>query len=306
LPLLLVVYETLPLVLGIVGLVLERKRRDSAAFLLRTWVVITLLVSIVPGYRPPNSVLLTLVPLVLWSAFVVQRFWKTLADTRGNSLLWTLVVVGCLVAFAMIIQLVTYLNTSASGYLLRMAALAVFLLSVYALVWSLRGAELPLRASVLLVLVLLSLGGIRTMARVNYASARDPLEPLVGSTVSAEVLDLDQYAASFSSQTLGDPRVMSWQVDRTLEVPLGWYLREFEKVSFERTIPAAPAAEGLIFPVGAGEPPKYVALRFAVHSHYPGGSFGFREWLRWWAGLDSAVSVVANEDAALWVRVPQR
>ena len=306
LPLLLVAYEALALLLGLAGLITERARRDLTSFLLRTWLWMALLLSIVPGYRPPSAVVLVLVPLCLLGGQAAERLWNALGEWKSHPLLWALVGAGCLVAFAVLIQLVTYLTNPATQYLLRVAALAVFLLSLYALAWSLRGAEIPVRALVVLVLVLLAVGGVRTMARVNYLTGRDPLEPLVGSTVSPEVLDLARYAATFSSETKGDPRVASWQVDESVEVPLGWYLRQFDNVTFERRLPDTPIADGLIFPVGGGEPARYVGLRFAVHSYYPGGSFSLNEWVRWWAGLKSAVEMITNEDVVLWVRAPQQ
>lgn len=306
LPLLLVAYEALLLVLGLAGLVTERSRRDLTSFLLRAWLGVALLVSIVPGYRPPASVVLVLIPLCLLGGQAVERLWGALGEWKTHPLLWALVGAGCLVAFASLIQLVTYLANPSTPYLLRIAALAVFLLSLYALAWSLRGIAVPLRALVVLALVLLAVGGLRTMARVNYLTARDPLEPLVGSTVSPEVLDLARYAARFSSETKGDPRVLSWQVDESLEVPVGWYLRQFDNVRFERRLPDAPTADGLIFPVAAGQPARYVGLRLAIHSYYPGGSFSLNEWVRWWVGLKSAVSLITNEDAVLWVRAPQQ
>jgi len=89
-------------------------------------------------------------------------------------------------------------------------------------------------------------------------------------------------------------------------VPVGWYLRQFDNVRFERRLPDAPTADGLIFPVAAGQPARYVGLRLAIHSYYPGGSFSLNEWVRWWVGLKSAVSLITNEDAVLWVRAPQQ
>ena len=142
-----------------------------------------------------NTLLLfSLIPLCLLGGQAVERLWGALGEWKTHPLLWALVGAGCLVAFASLIQLVTYLANPSTPYLLRIAALAVFLLSLYALAWSLRGIAVPLRALVVLALVLLAVGGLRTMARVNYLTARDPLEPLVGSTVSPEVLDLARYA----------------------------------------------------------------------------------------------------------------
>jgi uncharacterized protein (TIGR03663 family) len=304
-PLLLVVYESLALVLGIAGLIAGRKRKDAFTWLLRYWAVFTLLFSILPGYRPPSSVLLILLPLMLMAGQAVEQLWKTLGPRLAEPRLWALVGVSVFVCAAGLIQLVTYLAVPAQTYLLRMAALFVFAVSIYALVWSLSGKDIPLRAAVVSVLLLLLLGGIRAEARVNYMRARDPLEPLVGTTVSPDVLVLADKAAEFSSRLLGDPRVMTWQVDASLEVPLGWYLRSFEQVSYVTHAPASPEAGGVILPAAAAAPAKYVGLRFALHLTWSGGRYTLADWLRWWAGQQPAFTRPQHEEVMLWVMAPQ-
>jgi hypothetical protein len=262
--------------------------------------------SILPGYRPPSSVLLVLLPLILAAGQAVQHLWKAAGSRLAEPLLWVLVAVSLFVCAAVLIQLVTYLAVPAQTYLLRMAALFVFAVSIYALVWSLSGKEIPLHAAVISVLLLLLLGGIRAEARVNYSRARDPIEPLVGATVSPDVLALARKAAQFSNQLLGDPRVMDWQVDASLEVPLGWYLRSFEQVSYVTRAPSNPEAAGVILPATAPAPAKYVGLSFALHSTWPGGRYSLIEWLRWWTGQQPAFTKPQHDRVMLWVRAPQQ
>jgi hypothetical protein len=223
----------------------------------------------------------------------------------AEPLLWVLVAVSVFVCAAALIQLVTYLAVPAQTYLLRMAALFIFAVSIYALVWSLFGKEIPLRAAVVSVLLLLLLGGIRAEARVNYARAREPMEPLVGTTVSPDVMVLASKAAEFSSRLLGDPRVMDWQVDASLEVPLGWYLRRFDQVTYVTRALASPEAAGVILPAAAPAPAKYVGLRFALHLTWPGGRYTFVDWLRWWTGQQPAFTRPQHDEVMLWVRAPQ-
>jgi uncharacterized protein (TIGR03663 family) len=304
-PLLLFVYEGLALVLGAAGLVLERKRKDVLTLLLRYWAVFTLVFSILPGYRPQSSILLILLPLTLVAGQAVEHLWKVVGSRLAEPLLWVLVAVSLFVCAAGLIQFVTYLAVPAQTYLLRMAALLVFGVSIYALVWSSSGKEIPLRAAVIFVLLLLLIGGVRAEARVNYARARDPIEPLVGTTVSPDVLVLARKAAEFSSRLLGDPRVMTWEVDASLEVPLGWYLRSFEQVSYVTRAPASPEAAGVILPAAASAPAKYVGLRFALHLTWPGGRHALIDWLRWWTGQQPAFTRPQHDEVMLWVRAPQ-
>jgi uncharacterized protein (TIGR03663 family) len=303
--LLLFVYEGLPLVLGAAGLLLERERTDVFTLLLRHWAIFTLVFSVVPGYRPPNSILLITLPLILAGGQAIEQLWKVMRSTLAEPLLWVLVAVSLFVCAAGLIQFVTYLAVPSQTYLLRMAALFVFAVSIYALVWSLSGREIPVRAAVVFVLLLLLIGGIRAEARVNYARARDPIEPLVGTTVSPDVLVLARKAAEFSSRLLGDPRVMDWQVDASLEVPLGWYLRSFERVSYVTHTPASPEAGGVILPAAASAPAKYVGLRFALHLTWPGGRHALVDWLRWWTGQQPAFTKPQRDEVMLWVRAPE-
>ena len=305
-PQILLVYEGLALALGMAGFVLERKRKDAFTLLLRYWAVFTLVFSIVPGYRPSNCVLLILVPLILAGGQAVERLWKAIGSRLAEPLLWVLVAVSLFVCAAIIIQLVSYLAVPAQTYLLRMAALFIFAVSIYALVWSIAGKDIPLSAAGVSLLLLLLLGGIRAEARVNYSRARDPLEPLVGTTVSPDVLVLARKAAQFSSQLRGDPRVMDWQVDAGLEVPLGWYLRSFEQVSYAAGTLASPEATGVILPANAPAPARYVGLRFAVHSTWPGGRYALVDWLRWWTGQQPAFTKPQQDEVMLWTRVPEQ
>lgn len=304
-PLLLFMYEGLALVFGLGGLLLERRRSDVVSWLLRYWLVFAVVFSIVPGYRPPGSVLLVLLPLIVASGHSIERLWMAVAPMRREPWLLALVAASLLICGAALIQFVTHLAFPSQTYLLRIAALIVFALSLYALVWSLAGAEIPLRAGAVSLLLLLLLGGLRAEVRLNYYRARDAREPMVGATVSPDVLKLAQYAQRFSSQVLGDPRAMDWQVDQSLEIPLGWYLRHFDRVSYVSRPPLEPRAAGMILPAAAPAPAKYVGLRFAVHASWQGGQYSLVEWLRWWTGQKPALPDPASEEVILWVRSPQ-
>ncbi|MBC7233427.1 MAG: glycosyltransferase family 39 protein [Chloroflexi bacterium] len=300
--LLLLFYETLTLFLGLVGFFLGRKRGDMFALLLRYWALFAFLFSIVPGYRPPSSVLLLLVPLILAAGQAFEKLWQGLQSAAKEPLFWVLVILSLIVLASAYVQLVSYLAVSVSVYLLRIAALCVFVISAYALFWSIGGPEVPLRAAAFFLLLLLSFVLIRTEVRLNYIQARDPREPMVGTTISPEVLELAQKAAEFSSHLQGDPKVMPWQVDERLEIPLGWYLRHFEQVSYVSRVTAEPQGVGVILPAGAPAPAKYVGLHFDLRSAWLGGKYPLLEWLRWWLGLKSGLPAPQAEEVVLWVR----
>lgn len=305
--LLLFFYEALALFCGLAGFLLERKRCDTFTLLLRYWAVFAFLFSVVPGYRPPRSALLLLLPFILAAGQAIERLWQGLQVAVKEPMFWVLIALSLIISAAIYIQLVSYLAVSVSVYLLRVAALVVFVISAYALFWSMAGPEIPLRAVSLSLLLLLFLVLMRTEVRLNYFQARDPREPIVGGTAtSLEVLELAQQAAELSSHLQGDARVMHWLVDERLEIPLGWYLRNFEQVTYISRLTAEPEDAGVILPVGASAPAKYVGLHFGLRSAWAGGKYSSLEWLRWWTGLRSALPVPQTEEVVLWVKSPLR
>lgn len=300
--LLLCFYAGLPLILGLVGLLLTRDRGDVWSMLLRYWFVFTLLFSVVPGYRPPSSVLLVLLPLFVAAGWALDRLGSNLLEVVHSPWLWALVATSLLVFGAAYIQFMHYLSFPQSSHLLRLAALAVFLVSSYALVWSLSGSQVPLRAAGLSLLLFMLLAAIRTEGRLNYAQARSAGEPIVGVATSPEVLELAQEASRLSSQLEGDERVMTLLVSEQLEVPLGWYLRSFSQMSYTHTIPAEPEADGLIASDSVAGPTGYVGLRFGLRSINTTLSRSPLEWLRWWTGYKPILVGTQTQRGVLWVR----
>ncbi len=302
--LLLSVYAGLPLVFGLAGLLLTRSRGDAWTMLLRFWLVFTLLFSLVPGYRPPSGVLLVLLPLFVAAGWALDRLGSNLIEVVDAPWLWALVATSLLVFAAAYIQLMEYLSFPQSTHLFRLAALAVFLVSSYALVWSLSGSQVPLRAAGFSLLLVMLLAGIRTEVRLNYAQSRSASEPMVGVATSPEVLELARETSRLSSQLEGDERVMTLLVSEQLEVPLGWYLRSFAQMTYTHKIPAEPEADALIALDDVPGPTGYVGLRFALRSVNTTLSRSPLEWLRWWTGYKPVTVGTQTERVVLWVRRP--
>ncbi len=302
-PLSLLVYEPLPLLAGLAGMIANRTRRDLISVLVRYWFVFVLLLSLFPGYRPPSQVLLALLPLILAGAGAIKQLWATSEEVARSPLFWVLVGLSLFAAASIFIHLVGYLTTPVPQYLLRIIALLVFVLAVHAFIWSLTGAEVPSRAGALAVLLLLLLCWVRAEARLNYQRGRDPVEPLISVATSPDVLALARQTAELSSHVAGDARVLAWQVDERLEVPLGWYLLQPESVSYFKKLPQDLANSGVIAPVEVGGPSDYVGLRFALRSTWTGGSASLTDWLAWWTGKQATLpGQRVDEEVVLWVK----
>ena len=144
---------------------------------------------------------------------------------------------------------------------------------------------------------------LKTALSKKYAVDSDQI--MLGNG-SNDVLELAAYATTLSSRTDGDPRTLSWLVDETLEVPLGWYMRDFEQVSYVPNVQNAPDVGGVIAPVGAAAPERFVGLRFRVHSEPSGTEYPAVDWMRWWTGHKSNIeSSVSGEDVMLWIMSAQ-
>jgi len=219
-----------------------------------------------------------------------------------NGWLWALVAMSLLMAGAIYIHLANYLSVPASSYLVRIAALAVFVFSGYALVWSLIGPEVPARAAALSLLLLFLFGLVRAQSRLNFERARDAVEPLVGTAVSPEVLELAQETALLSSHLEGDARVMAVEVEERLEIPLAWYLRTMEQVTYVRGLSGEPGNRAAIASEDTAGPTGYVGQRFVLRS---GGATLKRspmEWLQWWTGIRAPAIGHQTERVILWVK----
>ena len=308
---LLLFYETLTLVLGVGWMAVRAARRriadeatreDGFAALLAYGFLFALAFSIAPGYRPANSVLLVLLPLCLAAGRAVEDLSAGWQDGFRDPWFWAAQAVSAVLCSAALVQLVLYMGQPASAYSLRIGALAVLLLSAYAMLWSWKGARVSLRAAAFALSGLLLLLTLRSGLQLNYVRARDPMEPIVGLTTSPNVLTLARDAQSLSSRLVGDPRSLDWQVDASLQVPLGWYLRDWDQVQFVTRAPPDSAAGALILRAEVTPPARYLGLRFHVHSAALVGWPAPDEWLRWWLGYRTAIRPQPVDDVILWVR----
>ena len=304
--LVLALYEMLPLFFGAVGLYLGRRSRGLFHTLVRCWVVVATTLCVVRGARAPQSALLVLVPLVLSAGRAAEYLWQATKETAKNSMFWVLVVLSLLISAAMYVQLGLYLLSPVRVYALRMGALCLFVVSTHALLGSMGDWKVALCAAGAALVVLLGFGMVRAGVRVNYVRAREPTEPLVGRTTSPDLLELARQTTRLSSRMDGDPRTLSWLVDETLEVPLGWYMRGFEQLSYAPSVQGAADVGGVIGRAHAQAPDDFVGLRFRVHSEPSGLEYPAVDWMRWWTGHKSTIEDSASgEDVMLWVKSAQ-
>jgi len=302
-PLMLLVYEPLPLLVGLAGMIGQRLRSDLISMWLRYWFLGAVLVSLFPGYRPPSAVLLALLPLILLGANAIQRLWDTSGEAAGRPLLWILVALSLVAGASVFIHLVGYLSMPVAQYVLRIVALVVLVVAAHAFIWTLTGPKVPARAAMFALLSMLLLCWVRAEVRLNYQRGRDPVEPMVTVSTSPDALALVSQAAELSSHVAGDSRILTWHVDERLEVPLGWYLRQFEAVEYFRTMPPDVADGGVIAPAQASGPSKYVGLRFALRSSWSAGSASLTDWLGWWSGKRATLpGQRLDDEVVLWVK----
>ena len=308
---LLLLYEPLVLVLGAGWLALravrretpdEGARQDGSVALLAYAFLFMLGFSILPGYRPVNSVLLVLLPLCLAAGRAVEELWAGWQASFRDAWFWALLAVSGVLCYAALVELMLYMGLPASAYLLRIAALVVLLVSAHAMLWSWKGSGAALRAAAFTLSGLLLLLTLRSGLQLNYARARDPMEPLVGVTTSPDVLTLARDARKLSSRLTGDPLSLDWRVDASLRVPLGWYLRDWDQVEFVTSVPSDDSAGALILRAEATPPARYLGLRFRLHAGAPVAWLAPDEWLRWWADYRPAVRARSVDEVILWVR----
>jgi len=300
----LLLYESLTLILALVGAVWGVRQRDALDCALSGWVGIALLLSIV-GHRESMWLLGILLPLVLLASRGAERLWRRLSPGGGRADLLILALLAPVLGFAFL-QVATFTQSGEPRYLdyarIVLGALLV-LWAVYA-IWGHRESAQRVGAAVLL-LVLVAIA-LRTTTAVAFQTGRDPREPLVDRPVlSIQVGDLMQEISTISSRQAGDAHLIEVDYEDTLDPWLAWYLRDYPN---SRSVAAVgPQSQSLAlvtqFREQARWPVGYMGQRFRWQETWPDQDLDLRQKMRWFIYRDPLGTIEARE-IYLWVRVP--
>lgn len=320
---LLVTYESLIVLAGLVGLVLAVRRLHGLGMLLTFWAAVGWVqLALRPG-RTPLDLLWILLPLAMLGGLAVQALVKALI-ARGhwmNEGLHLLISLVLWVHFALTLARYTQdgkqINLLLAGLVvvLQLLLMAVFGFAVASPEEGTpeeamrRGVLASLRAGGLSLGAVLLIVGLATTWSVTHFRAVDPQELLLTKPTAQEARlfkeTVEQVSLLNTGALAGLPVTSLGEPDPVVD----WMLRRHTREVVAREALDRPPL--VVAPAGEMVPAGYFAATFTLRREWtpPWGGIGQvmgagipREAIGWWLYRDAGTPPVAADRIALWVR----
>jgi uncharacterized protein (TIGR03663 family) len=225
--LLLIVYELLGLVFGIVGLVWGLQRGHHFAALVGLWGGLELvLLALMPG-RMPTDLLWAVLPLALLAGLTAEMLARDWSCADGG-------LRAAYVALVTVLWAYGYLTLARYAALGDQADLALVVIVI--VVQALLGLSFGLALGVGMALrALAAATGVALLAATvsaawgaAYGHSVDPREALLSKPTTLAVRDLVETLQDLSWEETGMPTALEFTVEAPADSILAWYLRGFE------------------------------------------------------------------------------
>ncbi|MDH4138841.1 MAG: TIGR03663 family protein, partial [Anaerolineae bacterium] len=306
---LLVLYEPLILVLGLIGLVYHYLRqRDILTTFLLYWTVAAAVIYTLAGQKAPANVLLLVLPLALLASLLIGRFWDQLARAATWAAEGLFVALSLPVVVYFAIQLAGYASSGQAVYLYLALVAFVVLPTLVALCWMWVGQGPALRCSGIVLFLVLAMPTVGLSAGLNYHRAADPREPMVAEATSPGMADFLTTLERVSSHQEGDPHTIAVTVEEATGPVLAWHLREFKNTRFVEQLSPSVETPVVITPAEEEEPTlggSYVGQRFALQATWNPQGLTRTERVRWLLYRE-APTPVESRDVVLWVKQQEK
>jgi uncharacterized protein (TIGR03663 family) len=302
---LLVLYEPLILVFGLIGLVYHYiRRRDLLTTFLLYWTVAAAVIYTLAGQKAPGNVLLLVLPLALLASLLLGRFWDQLVQSAawGAEGLFVALSLPVVVYFA--IQLAGYASRGQAVYLHLALVALIVLPTLLALCWLWLGRGPALCCGGIILLLVLAMLTVGLSMGLNYHRAADPREPMVTEATSPGVVDLVTTLERVSSHQEGDPHTIAVTVKEAAGPIVAWHLRDFRNMRFVEQLSPSIETPVVITPAEEEEPTlggSYVGQDFALQAAWNPQGLTRTELVRWLLYRE-APTPVNSRDVVLWVK----
>ena len=280
----LVAYETLPLLVGLVGLGLGLRRQDWLGVLLAIWFIVALVVHSVAGSRPSGAVVILVLPLILLAGRAVENLVATIRASEIDAQGWLFLGLGAVLFAYLYLQLVAFTFAGEKAYQ-TLAIVSVGVLVVcFAAFWYWMGATSSLSVGAVTFLMLLLALSVHTTWQLNLYRGRDARELVVRRTTSVDILNLAPFLEDLSSRWTRAPHVMAVLIEEDLQPVVSWYMRDFRDMRFTNAMPDAPQELAVIAMAQEGRegPGQYVAQRFRLYESAQTAGLGWGDWAKWY------------------------
>ena len=306
---LLIVYEPLILVFGLVAVVYVLRRRGLFTLFLAYWSAMAFLIYLVASGRGPGDVLLIVVPLALLAGELIGRLLNELVGRVSLMPEGLFVAVACAIVVHLALQLGSYVVHGRRDYLFLALAAGFILLGLFVLSWISFGREPTLRAGGLVLLLVLTILTVGSSCYLNYRRSSDPREIMVASPTSRNVFDLLETLERVSSKETGDRKTIAVTVHQGTGPVLAWYLRDFDNVEFVAQLGSSVDTPLVIAPAEGQEPTlgaNYSGQDFVLTSSWKLQGLSWSNLMEW-LFYRRAPTPVQTENVILWVKqeVPQ-
>jgi hypothetical protein len=304
-PRLLLVYETLPLIVGLIGLVSAFRRQDWFATMLGIWVVVALLVHLVAGQKAPGAVLMIVLPLILLAGQMIQRVydWIRVAEIEPSN--WLFLALAAILFSYLYVQLVGFALEGDPAFQTLAIVAGVVLAICFAVFWYWTGSEQALPIGAVTALLLLATLFLHSTFELNWYEARDPRELITRSPTSLDVLNVPPFLVDMSARYTLGLHTVPILIDRDLGPIVAWYTRKFSDVRFASTIPETPEERIVISKAPEGEadtgPSGYLGQTFRVEQQVDTEELKWGDWLKWYLRRYD-IGTESYDGIEIWVR----
>jgi hypothetical protein len=296
-------YEVALVLVGLLAAVWAATREKPFAIFLVYWVLAALLLLLLQPGTMANVLLLTLPGYLLVGSFVDHLFRRSCS--------WWWWALGAAVIFA---GAVFYLNlvrfarlSDVQGvpdprYHLLIAVLALLVIVALAVLlfgWDGRATSRGLVSGVLALLLVFTWGSAWWLSR---SGANDTRERWTEAGTDSEVRLIRQTAEELSWQASNSASGVS--LLSVVDAPqLRWYLRDFDKAAFVKTLPSSTASEVLITPLDydPAVDASYIGAEYNYAHPDTVHTLGSIDALRWWLFHQSPIPV-SSQTLILWLR----
>ena len=309
--LMLIFYEPLILLFGIIGLVRSFAGRQLFDWTLVIWFGVVVSLDMVMSGRGAGQVMLALIPLALLSGRSMAELVEQLrAKGRFDA-------EGLFVAFGLILSVFAYISLTGwsrcglnqpgcdTAWILPLAGLGLVLI-LFAIFWFWYGAGTALRGLGALLLIVVGLFSVGASWRLNFGALDQlPYQPLISQPASTRLRTLLDDVSRLSTAQTGSPTALEVAVVGLADRPLlRWHLRAFDKASYVSTFDGAGQAPVVIAAASAGQPTQanYVGQDLALIAHWTPNLVERKDWLRWYLFRFLPNQQPVSDQVVLWVR----
>ncbi|MEM7031737.1 MAG: hypothetical protein AAF629_19440 [Chloroflexota bacterium] len=311
--LLLLFYEPLVVIFGLVGVVLSFRESRSFDQLLVIIFGVTILLDLLMSGRQGGQILIALVPLTLLAsrpiATILTGFW-----TEGQ-----IEVEGLFVCFGLILVSFVYIslaswskcmpNVSIPGcetaWILPPAG-ALLIVVWFIMFWQYYTLSTAWRGLGILTFVVATVLSIGASWRLNYAPLKDlSLQPMVAEAPATRFVTLLDDIGRISAERRSDPTQIDVALLGVDSPTFRWYLRDFSAVRSVAGFAEARGTSLILAPPEAGHPfeDTYTGQDYALTNRWQMTALVGKQWIRWYLFRFLPEQLpIANEDVVLWVR----